>query len=183
MYEVEVKAKLKNKEEVKKKLEEFGCKFGEELHQVDNIFIPEATTFPPPFNVPVLRVRKQNDQSIFTMKISQTSRQDCIEREFEIGDGDKMIEVLYAIGYKQAPTVDKTRIKTNYQDMEIVLDIVKDLGEFIEVEKIVTSENHEDRLKIQDELYNFLETLGVEKEDHIIGGKYDIMLYEKFGIK
>jgi len=40
MYEVEVKACLENKSAVIKKLESLGCKFGEELHQVDSIFIP-----------------------------------------------------------------------------------------------------------------------------------------------
>jgi adenylate cyclase class IV len=67
--------------------------------------------------------------------------------------------------------------------MEIVLDTVKDLGEFIEAEKIVESADGNSRNKVQEELYSFLETLGVEKADHIIGGKYDIMLYEKFGMK
>lgn len=183
MYEIEVKAKLKNREEVKGKLESFGCKFSEELHQVDHIFIPEDQVFPPPFSVPVLRVRKQNDKWIFTMKISQTSRQDCIEKEFEILEGDKMIEVLHYIGYKQASIVDKKRIKTMYKDMEVVLDVVEGLGEFIEVEKQVDDGNHESRLKTQEELYNFLEELGVTKEDYVIGGKYDIMLFEKYGMK
>ncbi|MBP9715522.1 MAG: class IV adenylate cyclase [Candidatus Pacebacteria bacterium] len=182
MYEVEVKSKLNNREEVKAKLESLGCKFGEELHQVDYIFIPKDVVFPPPYEVPVLRVRKQNSKSIFTMKISKTSRQDVIEKEFEISDGDRMIEVLGLIGYKQVPMVDKKRIKTNYQDMEIVLDIVKDLGEFIEAEKIVTHEDPKERIKIQTELLDFLEQIGVPREDQVINGKYDIMLFEKYGI-
>ena len=60
---------------------------------------------------------------------------------------------------------------------------MKDLGEFIEAEKIVKSEDKEDRKKTQEELFNFLETLGVKKEDRIIDGKYDIMLYKKLGMK
>ena len=63
--------------------------------------------------------------------------------------------------------------------MEIVLDIVKDLGEFIEVEKIVTEENPEDRIGIQKEIADFIETLGIAKEDLLVNGKYDIMLWEK----
>lgn len=182
MYEVEVKSKLNNREAVKKKLKDFGCIFSEELHQVDHIFIPEDQPFPPPFEVPVLRIRKQNDKYIFTLKISQSSRQDCIERELEIQDDEKMIEIMYLMKYKQAPVVDKKRIKTVYKDMEIVLDAVEGLGEFIEVEKIVQEENPEARIKIQNELLNFLEELGIPKEDHVIGGKYDIMLEEKYGI-
>src|SRR3989338_387485 len=183
MYEVEVKAQLKNRAQVIEKLEAFGCSFGEELHQIDHIFIPTNVDFPPPLDVPVLRVRKQNEKYFFTLKISQSSRQDCIEREFEISDGDKMIEVLGFIGYKRVPIVDKKRIKTNFNNIEIVLDDVKDLGEFIEAEKIVKSEDKESRIKTQEELFDFLRTLGVEKEDHVIDGKYDIMLYNKLSRK
>ena len=179
MYEVEVKAKLKNRQEVIKKLENLGCKFGEELHQVDHIFVPKGASFPTPFEVPVLRVRKQNDIYIFTMKISQTGRQDSIEREIQISDGKEMIEILNAIGYAEFVIVDKKRIKTKLRDMEIVLDEVKDLGEFMEVEKIVTHEDPEERKKIQIELSDFIETLGVPKEDLLVNSKYDIMLFEK----
>lgn len=181
MYEVEVKAVLRDRDAVIKKLQDLGCKFSEELHQIDRIFIPEGAPFPPPIalRVGVLRVRKSNDQYSFTLKIPQGSRQDSVERELEVKDGEKMIEILKLLKYKEVPTVDKKRIKTKFKGMEIVLDKVKHLGEFIEAERIVKHENHEDRKKIQEELYAFLETLGVSKEDRVIDGKYDIMLFEK----
>ena len=179
MFEVEVKARLKDKEAVKAKLEGMGCVFSVELHQEDHVFIEKGLPFPPPLFSSVLRVRKQNDTYFFTLKIPQETRQDCIEREMEIKDGEMMIEILKLMKWQEVPTVDKKRIKTNYKDMEIVLDQVEHLGEFIEVEKIVTHENHEDRKKIQEELFAFLETLGVSKEDRVIDGKYDIMLWEK----
>jgi len=179
MYEVEVKAKLRNRKIVLKKLENFGCKFGKELHQVDHIFLPKGTPFPSPFKTPVLRVRKQNNVYIFTLKISQSGRQDSLERELEISNGKMMMEIINLIGFKEFIPVDKKRIKTKLRDMEIVLDKVKGLGEFIEVEKIVTNKNPEDRKKIQKEIGAFIETLGVSKEDVLINGKYDIMLFEK----
>lgn len=186
MYEVEVKAYLRNREEVKKKIESLGCVFGPELHQVDNIFIPEGLSFPPPIGTPVLRVRNQDGKYIFTLKISQGNRTDSIERELEISDGEKMIDILKLIKWQENILVDKKRIKTNYKDMEIVLDDVKNLGEFIEVEKIVTSEDAKERENIQKDFFDFLETIGVPTEDHIVDGKYDIMLskiYEKLVIK
>jgi adenylate cyclase class IV len=64
-----------------------------------------------------------------------------------------------------------------------VLDKVKYLGEFIEAEKIVKNKDHEDRKKVQEELFDFLETLGITKEDRVIDGKYDIMLWEKMNKK
>lgn len=183
MYEVEVKARLKNRAQVKKQLEDLGCEFSEELHQVDHIFVPEGTSFPPPFSVPILRVREQNGKSIFTMKISQSSRQDCIERETEVTDGKMMTDILEFLKYKEVTLVDKKRIKTTVGDIEIVLDTVKELGEFIEAEKIVSEEDPETRVKIQRELFDFLGTIGIAKEDHVIEGKYDIMIYEKLNSK
>lgn len=183
MYEVEVKARIKNREEVKKKIESLGFVFSEELHQVDHIFIPENLPFPPPISTPVLRVRHQNGKHIFTLKISQSGRQDSLERELEIGDGEMMIEIIKLLKWQKVPTVDKKRIKTKLNDIEIVLDEVKDLGHFIEAEKIVLNEDSQERLKIQDELCSFLETIGVSKEDLLVNHKYDIMLFEKKGIE
>lgn len=181
MYEVEVKAHLRDRKAIIKKLESFGCRFSEELHQIDTIFAPKGTPYPLlPLGTTVFRVRKQNDKYFFTLKIPQTSQQDCIEREMEIKDGEMMIEMFKLIKWDSLPTVDKKRIKTNYKDMEIVLDVVKHLGEFIEIEKIVTHENHEDRNKVKNELFKFLESIGVPKEDVVVDGKYDIMLWEKF---
>lgn len=180
MYEVEVKAHLRNRDAVIKKLKDLGCSFSKELHQVDHIFFSQGTPFPPPLGIGSLRVRKQNDHSFLTLKIPQGSRQDCIEREMEITNGDMMIEILELLKWEKVPVVDKKRIKTNFRDIEIVLDEVKDLGFFIEAEKIVKSESKEDRKHTQEELFVFLETLGISKEDRVIDGKYDIMLFEKF---
>src|SRR3989338_10870563 len=179
MYEVEVKAYLRDREAVIKKLQDLGCKFGGELHQVDYVFIPQGASYPDfPLGTPALRLRKQNDIYFLTLKIPQSSYQDCIEKEVDIQNGGKMLEILKLIGWKSIPTVEKKRIKTNYKDMEIVLDIVDHLGEFIEVEKVVTHESHEDRKKVQEELFSFLETIDVPKEDVVVDGKYDMMLFE-----
>lgn len=183
MYEVEVKARLKNREEITKKLESLGCKFGAELHQIDDIFTPKGDVFPPPKGTPVLRIRKQNGQAILTLKINQTSRQDCIEHEVEIKDADEMDKIIEFLGFEDDVTVEKRRVKAKYNDMEIVLDEVEQLGSFIEVERVVADENADNRLKIQQDLYDFLESIGVGKEDHVIDGKYDIMLYEKLNNK
>lgn len=179
MYEVEVKAQLKDRASVIKKLEALGCAFSVELHQVDHVFIPEGLPFPPALGVPILRVRKQNEEYIFTLKIPQKSRQDCIERETEVKDGEMMLEILKLMKWQEVPTVDKKRIKTKVGEIEVVLDTVEHLGEFIEAEKIVTDEDVASRQKTQEELFDFLETIGVSKEDRVIDGKYDIMLYEK----
>lgn len=183
MYEVEVKAHLRDKAGIKKKLEALGAEFGEELHEVDSIFIPEGKPFPEPLGTPCLRVRRQNGKILLTLKITQTGRQDCIERELEIRDADMMIEIIKLLKFYEVPAVDKIRIKGHVGDIEVVLDTVKDLGEFIEAEKIVTNEDPEERKKIQQQLFEFLGALGIQEEDRVIDGKYPTMLFEKFGMK
>lgn len=179
MYEVEVKAHLRNREEVIEKLKSMGCVFSEELHQVDEIFTVDSTEFPPPMGSPVLRIRNQNGKYIFTLKVNQSSRQDCIEHELEIDNADQMRSIVKLLGYKEDVIVDKKRIKTKYKDMEIVLDTVERLGEFVEAEKVVNEADPNVRIKIQDELMDFLGEIGVTRADQVIDGKYDIMLFEK----
>lgn len=183
MYEVEVKAHLRDRAEVIKRLQTLVCEFGEELHQVDRIFIPEGTPFPNTLGVPIVRVRKENDRYLFTLKISQTGHQDALERELEVGNGPMMIEIFQLMKWQEVPTVNKRRIKAKHGNIEIVLDKVEDLGEFIEAEKIVEIEDGEERKKIQQELCDFLESLGIPKADLLPNYKYDIMLFEKFGMK
>lgn len=179
MYEIEVKAHLRKKDEVIKKLEDLGCKFFEELHQVDYIFNPKDEKFPPTIGEPVLRVREENGKNILTLKINQTSRLDCIERELEISDGEMMKEIILLLDFRKDITVKKKRIKTKYEDIEIYVDEVEQLGDFIEAEKLTKDNNPETRIKIQSELMDFLVGLGIPQEDQVVDGKYDIMLYEK----
>jgi len=183
MYEIEVKAHLRDRDKVKEKLEALGCVFSPEFHQVDKIFIPEGKPFPEPLGTPCLRVRQENNRTLLTLKITQSGRQDCIERELEIKDGDRMVEIIKLLRFYEIPSVDKIRIKTHVKDMEIVLDAVKGLGDFIEAEKIVTEENPEVRKKIQQELFLFLDALDIKEEDRVLEGKYPTMLFEKFGMK
>jgi predicted adenylyl cyclase CyaB len=57
----------------------------------------------------------------------------------------------------------------------ICLDEVKELGSYIEVEKISEDDNANE---VQNELFTFLESLGVNKENRETHG-YDTLLYIK----
>lgn len=58
----------------------------------------------------------------------------CEEYETLIDDSDSMIKLMEAIGYKDKVVVEKYRRKYKYDSFEIVIDDVKDLGVFIEIE-------------------------------------------------
>jgi len=173
--EIEVKAMVPDLNIVKIKLEKLGCIFGDPVFQDDTIYVnfyTDYAKFMNDFNF--LRIRKTKDKIFFTLKRPQANEMDCIEREVEINDADQMIGAIELLGYHEAAQVIKTRTKTMYNDMEICLDEVKDLGSFIEVEKIVDGDGEE----VQNELFNFLETLGVKREDRVMSG-YDTLVYLK----
>jgi adenylate cyclase, class 2 len=174
--EIEVKAKIDDLNILKNKLTDLGCVFSEPIVQNDIIFInfndADFTKFTN--NKNFLRIRKTKDKIYFTLKRPQSNELDCIEKEVEINDDEQMRGIIELLDYHEVVKVDKIRTKTRYNDMEICLDEVENLGSFIEVEKIVTGDGD----VVQEELFRFLESLGVKREDRVMNG-YDTLMYMK----
>lgn len=175
--EIEVKAKLNNSDEVISKLKKLGCVLSEPLTQHDIIFVDDNygifDEFQPDKNL--LRIRESNGKFILTLKQPKSNEQDAIEHETEVKDAIEAKEILEHMGLHEAVQVHKIRRKTNYNDWEICLDEVEGLGSFIEVEKITDSSDVE---AVQNELFVFLQSLGVKKEDRVTSG-YDTLVYRK----
>lgn len=171
--EIEIKARITNLEIIKNALEKLGCVFTPPKTQDDTIFINftgNYAKFMPGTNF--LRIRKTNGKILFTLKQAQANELDCIEKEFEISNAEACADALALMGYLPKITVHKTRMKTKYHDMEICLDEVKDLGSFIEVEKMATGDGE----KVQEELFTFLEQFGITRADRVMHG-YDTLLH------
>lgn len=175
MQEIEVKARVKNKELVLQKLDELGCMLSSPITQKDRIYIQHGATFPIALGDNALRIREQNNTFIFTLKQPQKNELDCIEQEVTIDDPESMDEICKLLGYYEVSQVEKIRRKCRYQEYEICLDEVKNLGTFIEVEKQVEAGNGE---AVQKELFAFLQTLGITASDQVFHG-YDILLYQQ----
>jgi adenylate cyclase class 2 len=80
------------------------------------------------------------------------------------------------MGYKSAVKINKVRRKAKHLGYEICVDEVEGLGTFIEVEKV--TDDCEDSKEVQKELFHFLESLGVNKNDVVMRG-YDTLIYLK----
>ena len=175
--EIEVKVKISNIEKIKQKLLELGCVFSEPIIQDDITFVDldygPYDEFQSGKNI--LRIRKNNNKYLFTLKQPQKNELDVIERETEISDPDEFMEALFLMGYRKAVEIHKTRVKTKYNDYEICLDEVEGLGSFIEVEKITDDVDGEE---IQKQLFEFLIGLEVDPNDRILNG-YDTLIYLK----
>lgn len=171
MYEVEIKFKIKDKEEIYAKLESLSCKFSK-LHQCDKIYVKEGIK---DFNIPegenVLRIRRQNDVSYITLK----QRLNHLEYETKVEDPDVLNNIFEALGYHKLVEVDKYRKETTINGFNVTIDEVEKLGTFVEIEKL--TENSEDVQSIKEEIFAFASSLGISKED-IEKKKYDTMMLE-----
>jgi adenylate cyclase, class 2 len=175
MREVEVKAILVNRDVTLRKLQELGCVLGEPVIQKDTVYIPKGAVMPVESYTNVLRIREQQGKYILTLKQPVTNQLDCIERELEILDAQAMADIIEYLGFFKVSYVEKYRQKCKYQHYEICLDEVKDLGSFIEVEKMVEDSEADG---VQGELLTFLETLGVSKNNQVFDG-YDVLMHKK----
>jgi adenylate cyclase class 2 len=179
MREIEVKAKADNLDIVSKKLKNMGCRIGEEIVQEDRIYgLPKDSDF---FNeirpeFVAIRVRKEKNRTLFTIKRNITGELDSEEFEVEVSDHEEMDKALKAMGYIIEVEVKKRRRTCKVKDYELCLDAVENLGSFIEAEKF--ADDDEDGTKVQRELFDFLETLGIDREDEVTSG-YDTMMLEK----
>ncbi len=179
MREIEVKAKITDKEILLKKLESLGCTFGENKYQIDKVYFPNNIKFTGGNIVGqnILRIRTETKgsetKSLFALKYSPTQALDKIEKEFEISDPIQMHESIIMLGYYLFVEVKKNRMIGKYKDYEICIDEVENLGSFIEVEKLV-EENVESEA-IFKELYEFLISLNVDPKQNVSQG-YDIQL-------
>lgn len=171
--EIEVKAKVRDFEILKNKLKEIGCILSEPIIQDDYIYNKKGIDIRKGYDgSPILRIREQGEKILFTLKKNRSNELDCIEKEIEVNDRNILNDIIELLDYECTVEVHKKRIKCVYNDYEICLDEVDGLGSYVEVEKM----SDEDGGKVQNELFDFLQTLGVLKEDRVFNG-YDTLVW------
>ena len=161
MIEMELKALLKNKLQVKKKLEECGCEWVSVGLQVDTIY--ERSDAKQIVDTSIFRIRKYNDKKILTLKILMEDLDTAEELELDISDDIVMDKMLQFIGFLPKIQVVKRRQTAKYKEFNICIDEVEGLGDFIEIERISEKSNDKDR--IYGEMRTVLLELGVEEEE------------------
>lgn len=184
MKEIEVKAYLKNKEKVTAELQKLGAVLSEPIKQIDTVYAKIIGNVEEYLkNDHFVRIREKSDgKFIFTVKRPKAIKENLVktEHETEVKDAKELEQALFLMGYQIANKVIKVRHTAKVKDYEICLDDVKELGSFIEVEKMAEdSVEHEVILK---ELQNFLFSLGVVPQDEVKKG-YDILMIESWNKK
>jgi len=97
------------------------------------------------------------------------------EHEVTVNSKEEMRQILSLMSYQEAVRINKTRVTTKYNGCEICIDEVEGLGSFVEMEKLTESGDAE---KIQEELFQFFISLGIDRQDRVTKG-YDILMLEK----
>lgn len=177
MREIEIKIRTKKLKEVEQKLAERGCKLSAPIHQHDLVYSPRGAVNQweqAKEGDIVLRIRRQGDRAIFTLKQQRTNELDNIEIETDVSDPDALHRALLLMGCSPIVEVKKARRKGNFDGYEICLDEVEQLGTFVELEKL-TGDNA-DVAQVSEELFQVLESLGLSRQDQETRG-YDTQMF------
>lgn len=170
--EVEIKVQIEHSQTLVDFLNTEG-KFQGEHHQVDEYFTPAHTDYTSvrPVNE-WLRLRDSDGKFSINYKLWHRDENGnstyCDEIETPVGNVEQMKKIFSAVGCRSLVIVNKVRRAWNYQNYEVALDSVKNLGDFIEIEYTGTDENP-DHKKITEEMMTFLQNLncGTIKKDNV----------------
>ncbi|MGM0770073.1 MAG: class IV adenylate cyclase [Halobacteriota archaeon] len=122
-----------------------------------------------------LRLRSVNGGTRMTYKGRKLDSVSKTREEFETPvDGEAAKGILVSLGFFESGIVKKTRDIYRYGDITICLDLVEGLGEFVEVEYVSGSDidSHRDRL------FEFIESIGLKKEDSIRTSYFEMLMGE-----
>jgi len=177
MKEIEVKARLRDKDLILANLKKLGCVFDEPMTQADVVYARNVGSYEAfKSNDVFLRIRvKNNSRILFTVKKPMLNDLDALEYEVEVSSKEQIEGAIEQMGFKEAVRINKTRVITHYDGCEICIDEVEGLGSFIEIEKLA---KEGDSIKIQEELFGFFKTLGIGGKDRVMYG-YDMLTFQK----
>ncbi len=152
--------------------------------EIDDYFTPVHRNFlEPQFPYEWLRLRRKGNVVVITYKhfypenVEKTTH--CDEFETNIENADCVLKIFSALDFKKLVTVDKARTTYRYKDeFEIALDIVQDLGHFIEIETI---KDFGSISAARERLFELAKQLGIDTSNYNLRG-YPFMLLKKKGL-
>jgi len=179
MREIEIKARVANKQALIGRLLQQGIEVSDPVTQHDRVFgmIGPNEDDGGDNDLPWLRIRSEihaeDTRHIFTFKKSVTNQMDSIEHETEVFDDSELEKIITRLGFVPYSDLVKTRQKARLGDIEICIDSVDGLGDFIEVEKLTEDQVDYDVVAL--ELWSVLNDLSISRDDHVTDG-YDVMM-------
>ena len=169
--EIEAKLKVDSLAETENKLGELGAKFLGEQLQTDYFFDDANETLTKSDRCLRLRKQKTGKNENYFLTYKGTKEKSNLKKrqeiESEISDAASFRKLLSALGYEQVLIVEKKRRLWQYENCEVALDQLPDLGDFVEIE----GPDEKDIANVQD-------ILGLAESPHI-SKSYASLLNEK----
>ena len=167
--EVEIKLKIRDKNRLIESLRDVGFQQGDLVLESDVYYTSRHHDFEKLDEA--LRIRSiQNlstgeKSSVITFKGAKTDSCSMTRKELETEVGDPKIarEILESIGFTPVPSVEKERQHFYMQKITACVDRVKNLGDYLELEKMVGVEA--EKTEALQELEEVLQRLGYSMED------------------
>ncbi len=187
MKEVEILVKLSNSfDSVKSKLDKLnfqGIKKTLDLYFYD----PKRHNLKPDKNFMLkecFRLRSKDDKNYFTYKIDNFDNSGnwtySDEHETEIADFDSALKIISHLGLEPLVEIDNTKYTYLTDNYEIVLEDVKGLGTFLEVE-LLTVDDSSDIEALKTIIRDYIKSFGFQFKELNIG-KPELMLKKKNNI-
>lgn len=172
---MELEIKLKLKRDITENIKNIGFKYIKETHQIDTYYIvneyyQSKQTY--------LRIREDVINKTYSFDLHQI-HSDIATKEYEIQMNKSNINtaknIIEILGFNEKCKIDKERKIYKKEDIIIVIDKVKELGDFIEIE--IQSEPSKEN---EEKLFNIMNQLNLTKDDIISGIGYpDLFLQQK----
>lgn len=184
MREIEIKARIGNLDSVLAAVAKQSSGVSEPVTQHDRVYgvpgVPGASKNTSPW----LRIRSETKAGatshVFTLKKSVTNQMDSIEHETEVTDDKELEKIIGHMNFIPYSDLTKTRRKAHIGDIEVCIDHIDLLGDFIELEKLSADEIDYDT--VAKELWAILESLGVSQEQEVTDG-YDVLMNKHLGLE
>jgi predicted adenylyl cyclase CyaB len=182
--EIEIKLPLQNSNEVKQFLNDNAKLVSENIYQKDSYYVPIHRDFLAvkyPFEW--LRLRKSPKGMFITYKhffpenVKKTDY--CDEFETKIDNFEAMEKMFKSLDFKDVVVVEKSRTTWIFEEVEIVIDEVTDLGFYIELEATGSFDNPQDGKSY---LFEVLKKLNAKVGEEDLRG-YPFRILENKGYK
>lgn len=161
--EVEAKYRAGDLDQLIAALGRQGVVLSEPSDQDDQAYAPGGWSYGmSKIGVAFARLRTERGRHLFTVKKPIDNEMACLEHESEIEDRDAMHAALVTMGWTPTVRIRKTRRTGSWNGTSVCVDVVEQLGAFIEVERVVSAEESGER--VQGELDALVRSLGADVE-------------------
>jgi|ERR1035437_414147 adenylate cyclase class 2 len=132
-----------------------------------------------------LRIRNKDGESSVAYKVDHFDEKGIWlysdEYETIVFDFLKISQIFEKLGFKELIRIENIKSTFVNEDYEIVLEDVKDLGIFMEVERHSVDDD-EDIIEVKEEIWNWIKKLNIKVGLELTMGKPELMLRKKANI-